>query len=76
MSSVQKATDDRLNLETEDRDRDRIRERLLKNVQRTRERMENDRTNEAKSGAYVKALIRLNEFLLKEKSLVLSHYIN
>jgi hypothetical protein len=56
----------------EKEDRDRTRALLQKNVERARTRVVADRKNGAKNEAYVKALIRYNEFLMEEK--VMMHF--
>jgi hypothetical protein len=56
----------------EKEDRDRTRALLQKNVERARTRVGADRDNGAKNEAYVKALIRYNEFLMEEK--VMMHF--
>ena len=53
-------------------ERDRTRALLQKNVERARTRVVADRENGAKNEAYVKALIRYNEFLMEEK--VMMHF--
>ena len=52
--------------------RARTREQLEADLQRALERMDMDRTDGVKNQAYVKALIRLNEFLLEERAILAS----
>ncbi len=48
-----------------------MRDSLEQDVKRTRKSLSNGKRNGAKSEAYVKALIRFNEFLLQEKAKML-----
>jgi hypothetical protein len=52
--------------------RNRTREQLEKDVQRALARLKTDRTDGPRNQAYVKALIRLNAFLLEERALLVS----
>ena len=40
---------------------------LLKSVQQARDQLDQDQTDPSRSEKYVKALIRLNEFMIQEK---------
>jgi len=48
-------------------ERNRLKDSLENDVRRARERLRTGQKNAEKSQAYVKALIRFNEFLLQEK---------
>lgn len=52
-------------------DRDRKRQQLQSDLERALKRLKTDRANGARNEAYAKALIRLNEFLLQERVLVM-----
>jgi hypothetical protein len=68
MGSARRALDNNPNLAEEERLR--TKQLLEKNVQRALGRLKVNRSDGARNQAYVKALIRLNEFLLKERALI------
>ncbi len=55
-----------------EQDRQRTRARLEKAIQRTSERLKTNRTDGVTNRAYALALIRLNEFLVRERILQVS----
>lgn len=54
-----------------EQDRLKLRSALEKKVERAKESLDRGKITPAKNGAYIKALIRLNEFLMEEKALML-----
>jgi hypothetical protein len=71
MGSVQRKPGQTPAPEEEKRRRKRV--LLQKSVERAREQLATDKKNGAKNEAYVKALIRYNEFLMAEKVQVQLH---
>jgi hypothetical protein len=56
-------------------DRNRTRQQLEKDVERALGRLKTNRADGVRNHAYVKALIRLNEFLVQERILLISERI-
>jgi hypothetical protein len=54
--------------------RQELRSALENEVERTRVRLNSGEQTAAKRAAYIKALLRLNTFLMEEKSLILSSF--